>query len=440
MQSKIIEDKEFKALMPPQSDEEIKLLRQLLKIDGCRDPLPIWQGKGILLDGYTRKAICEELDKEYQVVEIGGLPDRAAAKEWIVRNQLGRRNLIPYQRYELVKHLESDIKKKAKEKQREAGGAVPQKSEKAPVDSNRELSELAGMGHDTYARARKIDELANDEDKELLRKDDVSINRIWQKVNRAQKRQERKAEVVKQSQAAPDGIFNVILCDPPWKYSFSPEATWDVNNHYDTLSLDELKELVVDEDSGKRVPDLAADDAILFLWATSPKLSEADELIQAWKFTYKTCLVWDKQVPKTGHWVRQQCEHLLIATKGNPPVPKLENLSPSVVSHPRGRHSAKPGIFTEIIEKMFPDFDTKKSKIELFARGKPRKGWTVWGNEAEPRNGRRAIRPEGVPESIVNKGDAPQTPKRRRRRKSRSNLPASSSLSSSGAENSLICD
>lgn len=44
----------------------------------------------------------------------------------------------------------------------------------------------------------------------------------------------------------------------------------------------------------------------------------------------------------------------------------------------RGRHSAKPQIFRNIIEETFPN-DTK---IELFARDRT-PGWDVWGNEVE---------------------------------------------------------
>jgi hypothetical protein len=56
------------------------------------------------------------------------LPDRIAAKEGSIRNQLGRQNLEPYQRVELVTALEDLIAEEAKEKQREGGGAVHQTS------------------------------------------------------------------------------------------------------------------------------------------------------------------------------------------------------------------------------------------------------------------------------------------------------------------------
>ena len=49
------------------------------------------------------------------------------------------------------------IAEKAKEKQIEAGGAVRQKSDKAVVDTKKELAKLAGVSHDTIAKVEKIE-------------------------------------------------------------------------------------------------------------------------------------------------------------------------------------------------------------------------------------------------------------------------------------------
>ena len=51
----------------------------------------------------------------------------------MILNQFGRRNLINYQRSVLALEIESVYSERAKEKQREAGGAVPQMSAKAPT-------------------------------------------------------------------------------------------------------------------------------------------------------------------------------------------------------------------------------------------------------------------------------------------------------------------
>lgn len=132
------------------------------------------------------------------------------------------------------------------------------------------------------------------------------------------------------------------------------------------MTLDEIKAL--------KVP--AADSAVLFMWGTVPMAMQAHEVMAAWGFTYKSQIVWVKPRPGTGYWVRNRHEVLLIGTRGNIPAPAPGDQPPSVIEAPLGRHSEKPAIFYEIIEKMFPTLP----KVELFAR-KKRKDWTVWGNE-----------------------------------------------------------
>lgn len=76
----------------------------------------------------------------------------------------------------------------------------------------------------------------------------------------------------------PEGVFNVIYADPPWQYEFSPSERGDPERHYPTLSTEDICAL--------EVP--VAEDAILFLWASNPKLEEAFEVIKAWGLKEKT--------------------------------------------------------------------------------------------------------------------------------------------------------
>jgi N6-adenosine-specific RNA methylase IME4 len=126
----------------------------------------------------------------------------------------------------------------------------------------------------------------------------------------------------------------------------------------------------------------AADDAILFLWATAPKLNDAFRVMITWNFTYKTHMVWVKDKIGTGYYVRGQHELLLIGVRGTGiGVPAEENRPSSVIQAPRQglEHSQKPSEVYEIIERMYP----RRQYLELFARGKPRTCWKTWGHEAE---------------------------------------------------------
>lgn len=190
----------------------------------------------------------------------------------------------------------------------------------------------------------------------------------------AEKRDQRRADridIITREPAPLDclGPFNVIYADPPWRYEYSISTSRDIENQYPTMSLYEICALPVSS--------ISANDSVLFLWATSPKLAEAIGVVEAWGFTYKTCMVWVKDKIGMGYYARQQHELLLVATRGNLPTPKPEDRPSSVIYGERLGHSLKPAEFYDLIEKMYPEF----SKVELFCRN-PRDGWYSWGNQA----------------------------------------------------------
>lgn len=162
------------------------------------------------------------------------------------------------------------------------------------------------------------------------------------------------------------GVYDLIYCDPPWRYDFSNTSNREIENHYPTMPIDELMEM--------EVP--AADHCVLYMWATAPKLMEAMQLINAWGFEYKTHAVWDKEKMGMGYWFRGQHELLMVATKGNVSPPMPDQRKASVIRERRGVHSKKPDIIYEWLESWFPC----AIKVELFARN-TREGWDSWGNQ-----------------------------------------------------------
>lgn len=168
-----------------------------------------------------------------------------------------------------------------------------------------------------------------------------------------------------------DRRFPILYADPPWRYE-DARPNRQIENHYGTMSLDAIKALDVP----------AMDDAVLFLWVTSPKLTEGLDVIRSWGFQYRTCMVWVKDKIGMGYYARQQHELLLIAKRGELSVPKPENRPPSVFNASRNEHSAKPKIVYELIESMYPEYLRRSAEetcfCELFQR-QPREGWYGWG-------------------------------------------------------------
>lgn len=166
----------------------------------------------------------------------------------------------------------------------------------------------------------------------------------------------------------PEGKYSVLLADPPWTYS-NTGVDGAVDKEYPTMTIEKLCEMPVRE--------LAAQNAVMFMWTTNPILEECFPVIESWGFEYKTNFCWVKKNKKTGigFYVRGVHELLLICTKGQM-LPEYTPLS--VIKEDAKGHSKKPDIYG-LIEKMYPN----QKYIELFARNNvKRKRWSFWGNEA----------------------------------------------------------
>jgi N6-adenosine-specific RNA methylase IME4 len=169
------------------------------------------------------------------------------------------------------------------------------------------------------------------------------------------------------------GKFAVLYADPPWRYENPPMGgnNRSIENHYPTMTLEEICALPVG--------DIAHENAVLFMWATSPKLAECMQVITAWGFVYRTDMVWVKDKIGMGYHAREKHETLLIAKRGELPPPPVEARPDSVLCFPRLEHSAKPPEYYDVLDRMYPDV----RKLELFGRApEDRALWSTWGNQA----------------------------------------------------------
>ena len=73
---KITIDEEFQNLIPAMTSEELKQLEDNIVAEGCRDPLVIWFGQNILLDGHNRYKICQKYNIQFEEAIDMGLYNR----------------------------------------------------------------------------------------------------------------------------------------------------------------------------------------------------------------------------------------------------------------------------------------------------------------------------------------------------------------------------
>lgn len=180
------------------------------------------------------------------------------------------------------------------------------------------------------------------------------------------------------------GRYRVIYADPPWKF-----AAWSHRGenrgavqHYGCMDLDAIKALPVG--------DLAAADAVLFMWVVQPMLPQALELIAAWGFEFKTvAFYWVKIKGKQdrlfyagedvrlglGYHTRSGAEQCWLATRGKG-YDKLTQAEPQVVFSPLREHSRKPDEIAAAVTRL-----AAGPRVELFARS-AHAGFDAWGNES----------------------------------------------------------
>lgn len=170
------------------------------------------------------------------------------------------------------------------------------------------------------------------------------------------------------------GPFGLLMADPPWKFAnFSKKGEGkNAVQKYACMTLDEIKAL--------DVAGIADKNCLLWLWATSPMLLQALEVVNAWGFTYKTHGSWVKTtkagVPTmgTGYVLRGAHEPFIIAARGKP---KIHSRSiRSVIMAQRREHSRKPDQAYLAAAALAGDV----AKADLFSR-QSRENWSSWGNE-----------------------------------------------------------
>jgi N6-adenosine-specific RNA methylase IME4 len=235
------------------------------------------------------------------------------------------------------------------------------------ADRARKAAEMPEETFEAHvAQAVKVAVAAVEGDREV-----VQAARAERQEAKRKRRGERERALAAKITALPDKRFGVIYADPPWKFEvYNDETGQDraAANHYPTMTTEAIKAL--------EVP--AAKDCVLFLWGTVPMPPQALDAMAAWGFTYRSHFIWVKDLAGMGYWNQNKHEVLLIGTRGNVPAPAPGDQNHSVIPAPRGRHSEKPRIFAELVERLYPNVP----KLEMFARA-ARPGWDVWGNEIE---------------------------------------------------------
>jgi N6-adenosine-specific RNA methylase IME4 len=180
----------------------------------------------------------------------------------------------------------------------------------------------------------------------------------------------------------PEGAYDVVVADPPWYYWGSETKDAAAGKHYRLMSDADL--------AAMPVRAKCREQAVLFMWATCPRLDAALKLMDQWGFHYRgVAFVWVK-TSVTGRVIHGQgvrptvvkpTTEMVLVGSTNPrhrPLPLADESVGQVILAPRARHSEKPLEARRRIEQLFhPDV----RRLEMFARGGTVEGWDRFGND-----------------------------------------------------------
>lgn len=376
------------SIFPPLEAKEIASLAEDIKANGLHHPIALFEGK--ILDGRNRYAACLKAGVKPMMVQWKGTVAEAIAFVWSENFQ--RRHLTASQaaacyverektEKALIKTVKA-IKEDAKARQRtggKTGGAtagrgrpktdrvqerIPEAKRKAQPQSRDEVAKIAGANPRYVEQARTIQQKAPEKLKAV-----AAGKKTIPQAMREIRKEEVKEKVKLPSKSKK---YRVVYADPPWSYGnagiIGDDNYGHVGRHYQSMTITEL--------CAMDVKSLVEKDAVLFLWVTSPLLSECWPVITAWGFKYKTSFVWNKVKHNFGHYNSVRHEFLLVCTRGSC-TPDTRKLYPSVVTVERSKkHSEKPEQFRKMIDTLYPH----GNRIELFAR-KRAHGWDAHGDE-----------------------------------------------------------
>lgn len=392
-------------IFPLMTGEEFAALKADIAENGQREA--IWlHPDGSIIDGRNRYNACIELGIEphYRTWKNEG-----SLVSFVVSLNLHRRHLTTTQRAVLSVDILPMLEAEARERMAEAGrSAAPGKpvKELTPFEvevepqrasqqaatilsTNRqyvsdakriaqdapEVLEMMRVGVVNMPAAKQLAQLENTERAAVLEEmkgngvSEIDGREVQKAVRQIRHQQKQEAPPI------PTNKYRVWYADPPWEYGNSGvigdgDNYGHAQRHYPTMSIAELCAM------GADIKANCADDAVLFMWVTSPLLEECFPVINAWGFKYKTSFVWDKVGHNYGHYNSVRHELLLVCTRGSC-TPDDKTLHDSVISIEKSRkHSEKPEEFRALIDSLYK----WGNRIELFARTSA-EGWDSWGNE-----------------------------------------------------------
>lgn len=372
--SKLKRSKKYLELTPRPDEENRNIIKGSLMIEGQNRPL-IVNKDFLIIDGYTRDELLEEIKVEKRIIEIKNFKNRLDEEKFIIEDSYARKHYNLFQRHRLILKLYEIERNIAKKRQKELG-KTHGKSPLVPKDTKGRSSEIIGKRYNVSAiTLERVYKIVNEGTKQQIQDAESGTRKIRPIYNEILNKQP-----LKKTPQLPKDQFNFIYPDIPWQYgskNTGGNMSSGSRRKYPTMTVEQAKKL--GEKLKKR--KIFAKDCICAMWAVAPLGKDCQEVLESWGFKFHQKVYWIKIRKKAGFgaWFSSDVEEILIGTRGKVKAFHLNTIQNYIIS-PILEHSEKPEEIRELLMKGVRKSFAEPKCLEMFARRDlKQEEWTYWG-------------------------------------------------------------
>lgn len=347
---------ELRDLLDAPREEEFKELKASIEAEGIRDPLVIWKEKNAIVDGHNRfkaaKVLGLSKDKVPNIQK--SFKDIEEVKEWMLRNQLGRRNLTPQRFDYYLGKLYNQTKGTKKDGEGEASSeigkqfGVSERTVRRAGDIAKGIDKLEQV-KGRLAKINQLDGKGEYDKGELTQIGKASNSTVAKKVMEKfdkvkQEKAQTKAEVRAQAKAiaASPTLYSVVFCAPDFdaigfNIANAPKPPLDQN-------------------------------AIVYMACADEHIFTACKLLEKWGLDYEGTFVYKLENCYEGVFTKVCHTFMILGTKGTITGPKAGEEQGSIING--------PGVPETKMTALIDLYHKKAAKLYL-GRDKTPQGWAV---------------------------------------------------------------
>lgn len=345
---------EFRDLLPILNNDELVELEKSIKADGVRDPLVIWDEKNVIVDGHNRWKICQKLNIVPPETRKS-FKNEGEVSEWMMRNQLGRRNLTQ----DMFKYYIGKLYNTVKQKSENGVGGVREK-----MDGDQTAEKIAkqyGVSEKTVRRAatnaNAIDRLEKIKGR-MAKTKQLSGEKTYTAPELAEiakapsekvaEKLVEKLDTMKEAEKAKKATAKTAAKEVKEKIKAEPAKTYAVAfcaPNFESLMINQMPK-----------PNLGKDAAV-YVEVDDAYLDRGIDLLRKWGLSYECSFIIHDGTKEAGTFSNVAHTFVIVGIKGNMVGPKIGKEACSIIKA-EGKRS-------EAMKKVIAQYHPKEELFEV---------------------------------------------------------------------------